>query len=369
MIPSEARNGLVCALIDGAFETPLWSTFLDGIREVTRADYATLIVGSPHRPFHETLQLLSSAQPSDASAMAAAYEGLSANPLAVVGFLLEEGRPYGLDEVIGGDQAEHRRLAAGYALDAVRIMRVQEPSGVDSWLTLSRQGGDFNAEDTALVASLAPIMRGVMCHFVASERERYGAALTAEGARRLDFGWLALDAAGAVLAGDANGERILAQSPVLGRNAAGRLTVRTPEAEEKLHRAVRALADRPDGRSRALNVSRDPWLDLLLVPARRGGVGAQAEWSVIAYLHADAEPSRERWEHLSDLFGLTAGEARLALALSRGATLAEAAEEFELKVDTVRGYSKAIYAKTGARGLPDLVRIVLRSAMAAPPKG
>jgi DNA-binding CsgD family transcriptional regulator len=45
-------------------------------------------------------------------------------------------------------------------------------------------------------------------------------------------------------------------------------------------------------------------------------------------------------------------------------TLAEAASEFKLTIATARTYSKDIYHKTGARGLPDLVRIVMRSVLA-----
>ncbi|MFM6831502.1 MAG: helix-turn-helix transcriptional regulator [Novosphingobium sp.] len=59
----------------------------------------------------------------------------------------------------------------------------------------------------------------------------------------------------------------------------------------------------------------------------------------------------------------------MALALSRGMTIAEAAVELGLTVGSARMYSKMIYAKTGARGLPDLVRIVLRSVLAFAPDG
>jgi len=34
----------------------------------------------------------------------------------------------------------------------------------------------------------------------------------------------------------------------------------------------------------------------------------------------------------------------------------------------VRGYSKSIYAKTGTRGLPDLVRIIMGSVLALAPE-
>jgi DNA-binding CsgD family transcriptional regulator len=58
----------------------------------------------------------------------------------------------------------------------------------------------------------------------------------------------------------------------------------------------------------------------------------------------------------------------VALALSRRASITESAEKFGLAVDTVRKYTKTTYAKLGARGLPDLVRIVMRSVVIFAPE-
>lgn len=67
---------------------------------------------------------------------------------------------------------------------------------------------------------------------------------------------------------------------------------------------------------------------------------------------------------LADFFALTPSEAKLALAVCRGMTIAEAAVEHGIAEGTARTYSKSIYSKMGARGLPDLVRIVMRSVLA-----
>ena len=64
------------------------------------------------------------------------------------------------------------------------------------------------------------------------------------------------------------------------------------------------------------------------------------------------------------LFGLTTSEARLAIAMSQGKTITEAAGELNLTTETARNYSKRIYAKTDTRGQADLVRILLASVVA-----
>ena len=67
---------------------------------------------------------------------------------------------------------------------------------------------------------------------------------------------------------------------------------------------------------------------------------------------------------LVDLFGLLPSEARLAWLLAQATSIADAAEALGITVETARNYSKKIYAKTGAKGHADLVRIVLTSVLA-----
>jgi DNA-binding CsgD family transcriptional regulator len=86
--------------------------------------------------------------------------------------------------------------------------------------------------------------------------------------------------------------------------------------------------------------------------------------AVIAYLQGDSRSDADRHEQIAQLFGLLPSEARLALALSRGLTIAEAAEALGLTIETARNYSKKIYAKTGTRGQSDLVRLILTSVLA-----
>jgi DNA-binding CsgD family transcriptional regulator len=127
---------------------------------------------------------------------------------------------------------------------------------------------------------------------------------------------------------------------------------------------VTALSGDAHARPRAIVLSRDPWLDMLLVAtsvrANADGLGP----SIVAYVHADGWSSADRCEQLGQLFDLIPSEARLALALSRGMSIAEAARDLGLTVESARTYSKRIYAKTGARGQADLVRFIHRSVLA-----
>ena len=64
---------------------------------------------------------------------------------------------------------------------------------------------------------------------------------------------------------------------------------------------------------------------------------------------------------LSDLFGLTAAETRLALALLEGLAPREAAERFGVSPHTVKAQLVSIFEKTGANRQIDLVRLLART--------
>jgi DNA-binding CsgD family transcriptional regulator len=62
---------------------------------------------------------------------------------------------------------------------------------------------------------------------------------------------------------------------------------------------------------------------------------------------------------LGDLFGLTPGEARLALLLISGCSVEEAARRLAVKKATARGVLRSVFIKTGTNRQADLVRLLL----------
>jgi DNA-binding CsgD family transcriptional regulator len=198
---------------------------------------------------------------------------------------------------------------------------------------------------------------------VALERERTNALLAGEAIQRLNYGWITLDASGRILEADPQGNYILTTSPSIRRDAQGFLKVSPHKHEQELTDIIAKLAKNPSARPHAITLSRDPWLDMLLVPANRNSVSAKSVPAVVAYVHGDHSLSTDRCEQLAQLFDLLPSEARLALALSRGMSITEAAKDLGLTVQTARTYSKNIYAKMGARGQADLVRFIHRSVL------
>jgi DNA-binding CsgD family transcriptional regulator len=163
---------------------------------------------------------------------------------------------------------------------------------------------------------------------------------------------------------DPHADRLLQRSSVLRRGKYDRLTPASPPIDRELSSLVRRFAERPDSSPRAINLSRDPWTDILVAPIQDRSISASSKPVAIAYLSGDRWSTADRCGQLVDLFGLLPSESRLAWAMAQGMSIAEAAEDLGITVETARNYSKKIYAKTGARGQSELVRNILTSVLA-----
>jgi DNA-binding CsgD family transcriptional regulator len=280
---------------------------------------------------------------------------------------MSEGRVYALGELLRSDNPAHaaylEAVMVPSGMNAARMVRVEEVSGVSAWLTITRCEQDFSAADDTLLSAIVPYWRSVLRNYVALERARTHAVLANDAIQRLSYGWITLDAAGRILEADEQGRYLLAHSSVLHRDAQGFLKGSSLRQGGEITDAVKTLASTDNARPRAMVLSRDPWLDMLLVPASRNAISAKSVPAVVAYVHGDNSLSSDRCEQLTQLFDLLPSEARLALALGRGMSITEAAKELNLTVESARTYSKKIYAKMGARGHADLVLFVHRSVL------
>ncbi len=359
------QGELLLALMDGAFERPPWRRFLDAFREQTGADYASLIFRPPGLSPNTVLHLYSGACSPPKVQRLYRESFYQHDPLPYHGMI--EGRVYDFDELLPpGDPAGEayvREVMTPSGMNAMLMMRVIEAGGASGWITITRRKGDFTVAATKLLRELAPYLRSVLRNFLALERERTSARLASEAIKRLDFGWIALDSAARVLETDPQVQSILERSQALHIGTDGRLLAASARQTREIATTVKALAQAEQNRPRAMVLCRDPWLEMILVPADRTAHSAQSVPAVIAYIHGDSVLSADRCEQLAQMFGLLPSESRLALALARGMSIIEAGKHLGLTLQTARTYSKNIYAKMGARGQADLVRFIHRSVL------
>ncbi len=359
------------ALLDGAFEQPLWGGFLDQLRAYSGAHNASMTFHPSTWHQNEALLLISGEGSKEESQKSFARFDFPNN--LIRRNWMEEGKAYTLEQLANVEAAGNREffdhVSRELGLTAALNMRVQEASGVDAWIALACLGGEFEPGFGELLEALAPVLRGALRHYLAREKDRFAATVAEDAVRRLQFGWIALDANAKIVGADRYGEHVLATSTALAVDPAGRLETRSTELQREIETAVSRLTAKPDSGPRAISLSSDPWLDMLLVPARHKPLAAAGAATAIAYVHGDNWSTSDRQNQLSELFSLTPREAELTLALCRGKSIAEAAGEIGITTQTARSYSKIVYAKTGARGQPDLVRIIMGSILALAPEG
>lgn len=99
-----------------------------------------------------------------------------------------------------------------------------------------------------------------------------------------------------------------------------------------------------------------------MAPALGGRIGHAA----LLMMYAAHPASRDDTTFLAGLFGLTPGEARLAILLLSGLSAREAAELLEVEISTVRTHLKAIFAKTGCHSQGSFLKVAAEAIQMRP---
>lgn len=357
-------SDILTSLHAGPLDNPLWNRFLTLLRERLGADFCGFFFrqGDAHITDSTEISVGPVGQEDLLPAYTAGFHTLDPIPYDA----LAPGRVYSLAEFIVAGDPGHERYVRDFLIPGrrqfMRVMRVSAPEGYNAWLMAWRATRDFAAADDAALAALAPHLAISLELYSVLERERLRAGISGDAVRQLNYGWFTLDARGHVLDMDASAQELLASTTALRVQAGSPLLPASAEANRQLTAALQEFAADPEARPRAVRLSEDPWLDMLLRPVRDQILSGPARPVLTAFVHGDRETGANRVEQYVRLFGLSPSEARLALAILRGRTIAEAAVELGVTEQTARGYSKIVYAKTGARGQADLVRILLASA-------
>ena len=323
-IMNSDQADLVLPLFAGLHGDAPWDTFLTRLQVRTGADRVHLIDrdGAAALRLHRRV-----------AARGFAADGGAAELHAIGGPApsLRPGRVYALEELreLSPDAraAQDAALTAAAIADA-RIVRIgAAPRAI--WLVLLAAQGGFRAADSALLANLAPAIAIAASQLETIRLLRLRADMAEGTLAALGTAQAVVDESGAVLVADRlwQEQRPLVQGlPELPGSADPPRIVPLGDGTAAL---VRSL---PDGQAALISLR-------LSGPALPQGAAAV----------------------LAQTLSLSPREAALAVRISEGQSLIEAGRALRLTDETTRNYSKRIYAKTGAKGQADLVRIVLAS--------
>ncbi|MFM7377134.1 MAG: LuxR family transcriptional regulator [Erythrobacter sp.] len=362
LLPAEQAD-LFLPLFEGIGEARQWETFLAALVARTQAVRAGLIITPAIAAPGDAPLILQHAASRAAHDPPLAIEALAALGLQSFG-ALRAGRVYALEELLDHDdparREQQRASPAAQGIGFARAMRMAGDGAGEAFVLLLREREDFTASAAALLSSAAPYLRAGLRAGAVLAEERRARSIAEAALARLGIGQVALDASARVIHADPLAERHLEFVAVPG---ARRRLLLPPAAAERLERACAAFAaaeDRPP--PDPVVITSEDRAPLLLRPAPRlpGGPFPGCQPAAIAALRLPMrEDERLGAGVLRALYQLSPREAALAEKLSRGEMIVEAGRDLHLTTETARNYSKRIYARTGSRGAPDLVRMVL----------
>ena len=374
---------LVGLIYEGTLEDQPWQTALPALREALDAQVVSLILRPPSA--HDQGVMLNCIRPGPDRAES---QGPLADPAdwevsayREEFFALDPFVNLPLDKVIALEDIldDQELMTSNYYLhylqpiNLFRILGVDtaEPGGMMARLRFSRQHTEsaFTPQDRRLLELITPHLRRAIQIYaklnrMTSERDVYAGAVN-----QLSVATIILDEQGRLLNSNAVARALLAQEGGLSLRAE-HLSIEGRDINKELQQAldviikaqqsgatsvVRALrVPRPAGRS-------DLGLVVRPVPASRWSEGQSSPCAAVFISDPDLQESASQ-QVIGDLFELTPAEAKLAILLARGMSLAQVSAAQNISQHTVRAQLKSIFAKTGVSRQAELLRLVLKSA-------
>ena len=250
--------------------------------------------------------------------------------------------------------------------DHALCLGIDEPGGRKMWLSLVRnvQQGDFTASEEELLSRLYEHLRRALKLHAKIQLNETEKVAYQSATEYLALGTVILDQQANIISANDAAQLIAKNNKMMSfKNATIQLSEKNKQQALKtliqtlLHTAA-------PGQTEALSLATfaEPAPGLLLrrfPDQRQANMPAQA--ALIVYITDPNHHQLAPQQLVSQLFGLTPTEAKLATLLADGLSLTEAATEMNVSEGSARSYCKRIYAKTGLKRQAEVVRLVLKS--------
>jgi len=359
---------LLGALYEGALEQPPWHNALRLLQQRLQAAHVSLILRPPTA---ENAGVMINVGENHDARVSYEKQYFAVDPFVS----LKEGEVMTPEELIGQQWLDGPMYQEYLRPQDVRYVLgadVYTADGVECRLRATRRHDSmpFGETDKALFRFVLPHLKRsiqIQSRIDSLECERQMLAGTVN---RMLLGVISLAQGGEILEINDEARRILAERDGIWRGPNG-LQADNPDDKRELQRLVqRALGhgsgsagggmveampiSRPSGRARLSVVVKavpaGDWCDTRKRPA-----------AVIFLRDPDCNTAPPSLDLVRRLLGLTRVESRMALLLTEGYTLDEAAEMMNIRRNTARTHLRSIFCKTGVTRQTMLVRLLLRS--------
>jgi len=362
-LDSDSRDELISLIYESALHPDGWRPFLDTLHRWLGADASFIVFR--HRP-HGSLTLI--AQGGNNEEVGAWLRTFAeANLRHSIDYdAMESGRLYASSRPDEDSGLNPLPFVAGNFVIArsshVEMLAVGPPNGFRAHFVWVRNEvrGPLNSAERLALESLMPHLERGMAIFARKILLQVSSGIGTEAMEQLAFGAAAIDKDNRLLFCNRIADDLITQTDDLSM-LNGRLIFRRRDHARTIGELATNLEiERVDAVLRLR--SGDDAVCLLARPiAPRAAQTAVTTARVILYFHALKQHTLASPVLLSKLFGLAPSEAQLAILLSDGVTLREAAQQLGITEHTARTYSKRIFVKTNVRRQADLVRVILRS--------
>ena len=336
-LTSTDETDLLLPLYQGVHEEPRFSTFLHRVMRRTRAEYVGLVVRGDRNP-DANATVFFAGQDLHGMARERGIEELYMLE-GIHHSSLRPYRVYDVSEFVDHDpdyKAKRERGIEQLGIIDERVVRVFGEDGISAWLVLAR-GKACTASDSALLSSLAPYVATALKSLNLAERRNLETALSNEGLGMSGIGWILFDEDARLLMIEPGTQRRLAQVTGAEPKVGERLRNIGVEAERILAESATRFANDASSEPGAVLLNEEPRADALLISAKSGpGSPLMPVPAMVAYVRFEREGAAGRAARLARLFDLPPREAELAIALSDGLSIAEAAEAMNLTIETTR---------------------------------
>lgn len=351
---------LIARLYGGIASDRPWQDFLESLAQWMDASFATIIISAPGQPRPATFLTPGSDATFDATYASTLFaedpfQGLPDGQVTSYAQFManlppDEAAPYraimresGFDQVLGIDLRFSGRFEARFRISRHASMP------------------DFTAAERRRLQDLVPHLRIAVDLF---ERLQFAGAehgVFYSAAQGLGLAVIVLDRARRIVSSNALADHILEQADGIRRHGDELLFARTDH-----QRRVAALLGAGDPTPALAGAALTRWR---IERPLHGDIVITARPLELAAIHTGtgalalflARPDPEKQvdpQMLRDLFGLTAAEARLTVALARGSNLVDAAHSLGIAHNTAKVQLRAVFAKTGVRRQAQLAALI-----------
>lgn len=364
---------LLSAIYEGPLESPPWQSALQLLRDQLGAAHVTLMLRPPS-PDSTGVMI------NTGSTTVEAVKSYETHFFALDPFVrLQEGEVVAAEELIGKQWLEspvYRDYLKPLDIRHLLGADVYTRDGIECRLRITR-GHDaqpFNANDKTLVSTLLPhLKRSIQLHArldsLECERQLFAGTIN-----RMLLGIISFTQTGQILEMNQEAKRILGEKDGIWLSG-NTLTADSVQEGRELQRMLKqAFSEHPSeqeegpGVVQALSITRPSGrakLGVLIraIPLGQWSESRQRPGTVVFLRDPESSGAQPSQELVRRLFGLTRMEAQLALLLTEGLTLDEAAEQMNVRRNTARTHLRSIFSKTGVTRQTMLVRLLLNSVI------